>query len=165
PVASSGLKSVYYWRAGNSGAWTGGPSSQWAWAWRVNCVSVSGSVPLLSNTGLPVLGRSFSVDLSRALGRTPAILVLGGSKAKWGAFQLPLDLTAAGAPGCRLLASYDIPLGTLTSIAGTASFMLPVPGDTRFLGRQLHNQWVVVDPLVNALGLAFSDGGTATMGR
>lgn len=163
PVPTMGTKTTSYHRESNSGAWNRGPFKVHPWAWRVLCPG-GASVPVLSNTGLPKLGQSYSVDLSLAKGTTGAILITGFSKTQWGVVRLPFDLRVLGATGCSLLVSFDAPFVTATSANGTASLKIPVPQDASLAGAQLHHQWTVVDA-ANALGLVFSGGGTATLGR
>ena len=42
---------------------------------------------------------------------------------------------------------------------------LPVPKDSSLVGVKLYFQWGVLDPLANALGFKFSNGGTALIGN
>lgn len=162
PVPTTGTKGTSYHREANSGAWNRGPFTINPWAWRVLCPGGS-AVPALSNTGLPKLGTTYAVDLSKAKAKTAAILITGLSKQTWGPIKLPLDLSPLGAKGCSLLVSYDITAATATSAGGTASSSIPVPNDKNLTGIQVHHEWMVVDA-ANALGLVFSNGGTATLG-
>lgn len=124
-----------------------------------------GAVPALSNTGVPTIGRSFRIDLSGALAQTAAGLILGASNTRWGSFRLPLSLAPFGASGCQLLASFDLVGGAATSASGTASVAIGIPNVASLVGVVFHNQWFVVDANANTLGAAWSNGGTARIGR
>jgi hypothetical protein len=121
-------------------------------------------IPVLSNTGRPVINTTFSVDLAQAAPSTVAVLALGVSNSQWGTLPLPLDLTAAGAPGCNLLCSIEASGGVATSNAGTASAPFPLPNSVTLVGVRFYNQWLVVDKTANRLGIAFSNGGNALIG-
>jgi hypothetical protein len=123
----------------------------------------SNATPVLAATGRPILNTTFSVDLSNALASTPALLLTGVSKTLWGTLPLPLDLTSLGAPGCQLLCSPDLVFGLVTDTAGRAKLPLSIPNDQRLNGLRWFNQYAVIDP-VNALRLAFSNGGEAIVG-
>lgn len=164
PVPVQSPKATSYHRTtSTTGAWNG-PFTVHPWAWRVLCPGTA-STPALANTGLPKLGTSFSVDLSGAKESSAAVLITGLSKTTWGVIPLPFDLKGLGAAGCSLLASYDFPFVAPTSATGSASLTLPVPATNSLNGLQLHQQWLVLDVPANALGFAFSNGGTATLGN
>jgi len=120
---------------------------------------------VLGNTGLPQLGGSFSIDLSGALASAPSFLINGVSNTTWGPVPLPLDLSGAGASGCNLLVSFDLISPAVSDAGGAASVRIPLPNDSRLLGFKLHGQWMTVDKPANRLGLVFTGGGTATLGR
>jgi hypothetical protein len=121
------------------------------------------ATPRLSPTGRPILNQTFSVDLSLARASSPAILITGVSKTKWGAFNLPLDLTPLGAPGCSLLCSVELTLGLATDPAGAAKVPFSIPNTPGLVGLQWFNQFAVLDT-VNVLKLVFSNGGEAIVG-
>lgn len=122
------------------------------------------SGPTLSATGTPGLGKSFSVDLSGLTGTAAAGLIFGGSTSKWGAFNLPLDLTLAGAPGCSLLVSFDASIG-LAVLNGTGSVKFTIPNQNSLLGLRFFNQFFVLDSAANTLGLIWSNGGNGLIGN
>jgi len=163
PIAGAGTTSPHYFRPCCTGAWTG-PKTATRWAWRVTCIS-GGAAPVLGNTGLPRLGSNFSFDLSGALPNAPSFLINGLSTTTWGLIPLPLDLTRAGAAGCKLLVSFDLVSATVSDATGAASVPFSLPNDARLIGFKLHGQWMTLDKPANGLGLAFSNGGTATLGR
>ncbi|MFQ5505514.1 MAG: hypothetical protein ACE5F1_12055, partial [Planctomycetota bacterium] len=113
---------------------------------------------------LPRLGQLLSVNLSFAKKNAAACLIIGASKKAWGALTLPLDLTAAGAPGCSLLVSFDLQQCLTASGSGTATVKLPIPKDARLCGVQFHNQFFVFDSTANQLGLSWSNGGSGRIG-
>jgi hypothetical protein len=123
-----------------------------------------GAVPVLAATSLPDIGKILTVTLAKAKASTVAVFALGASKTTWGPFPLPLDLTAAGAGGCSLLVSLDLLGGVPVDSLGAATVNLPIPNDVMLRGVVFHNQWLVVDSGANTLGIAFSNGGTATIG-
>ncbi|MCB9882944.1 MAG: hypothetical protein H6832_04425 [Planctomycetes bacterium] len=76
------------------------------------------------------------------------------------------DAAETGAPGCYLVASYDMLIGaSATTSYGTAAIPIQVPSDASLVGNAFHNQWFVLDAGANKLGLTFSNGGTAIVGR
>ena len=80
-----------------------------------------GLVPLLSNTGTPKIGTTFSVDLSQARPNTTAFLALGFSDTTWLGQPLPLDLGKFGAPTCFLYSSVTLLHVVMTDATGSAS--------------------------------------------
>ena len=114
------------------------------------CPGSGGTVPLIqTGGGSPTVGNGqFSLLLSKALGNTTALLLMGASASSWGGIPLPLDLSALGMPGCFLLVSPDIVFARTTSPAGLASVPVPIPPipSPVLIGAQIHFQWYVVDP-------------------
>ncbi|MEZ5988024.1 MAG: hypothetical protein R3F30_02640 [Planctomycetota bacterium] len=160
---ASGTNYIHYWHSPTATAWSG-PFTTQKWAFRIDCAG-SNSVPALSATGLPKPNTKFSIDLSNALPSSAAGLVFGASNTVWGPIKLPLDLTPAGASGCNLLVSFDNLLIAPTDTSGNASVGLPVPNDAKLMGINFFNQFFVVDPKANGLGLAFSNGGNGVIGN
>ena len=122
------------------------------------------SAPILSATGTPAMGKSFSIDLSNGNGNTAAGLIFGVSKTVWGAAKLPFDLSGAGGTGCSLLVSFDA-LIALPVVSGAGSVKFAVPINKALLGTSFHNQFFAVDKSANALGLSFTNGGTGLIGN
>jgi hypothetical protein len=87
----------------------------------------------------------FALYLSKALGSTTAILLLGLSP-----LTPPLSLDPLGSPGCSLLVfpDFTFPLATSGSGAGAGKAVvpLPVPPDASLSGAELFFQWYVSDP-------------------
>ncbi|MFQ5504613.1 MAG: hypothetical protein ACE5F1_07445 [Planctomycetota bacterium] len=122
------------------------------------------AIPVLGATGRPILGKTFDVKVSGAKPTTAAVLVIGVSNTAWGKTPLPFSLAPFNAPGCNLLVSYDLLKGTAVDANGNGKVTLPVPNLPVFLGQRIHNQYFVVDLAANGMGLAWSNGGTATLG-
>jgi len=114
---------------------------------------------VIGKSNRPAIGSSdFAVELNGASPGQSAFSSIGGSRTLWGALPLPFDLTAAGAPGCSVLASFDLTVPTVTDGAGLASITLPVPNQTALVGRAMYAQWASVDAAgTNPLPLAFSN--------
>ena len=122
--------------------------------WRRSSISSWNGI---SNTGLPQIGQTFSVDLNRAASNTAAGLVFGLSKTNF-------NLTAFGAPGCWILAPFDVLLITRTSNLGKSRLSFPIPQDPTLKGLVFYNQWVIHDPPANNFGFVFSNGGAGRIG-
>ena len=125
---------------------------------------IGGRIPVLTNTNEPIVGKSFSVDLSSAPGNRPVLLFFGVSKTKWGVLRLPFDLRPFGAANCSLLASGEVSLPTVTNAIGLASATFPVPLVKNLCNLQFFYQYIVIDPGANSLGLIMSNGGNARLG-
>jgi hypothetical protein len=125
----------------------------------------SNGVVTLGHTGRPVLGQPMSIDLSGARALAVGVNMLGVSNTKFGAFDLPFDFTAWGAPGCQMLASLDLLAALLTDAQGKASVAFTVPNQAALIGVLFFDQFVVLDKPANQMGATFSNGGRATLGR
>lgn len=155
---------VPYWRNnGSGGSWVRFTTRPWGY--RVLCSTAGGAIPTLANTGTPVVGVPFSIDLGQAAASVPAALFVGSSDKLWNTVPLPLDLTAAGAQGCSVLTSVDFLLPVVTNSAGAAKLTIPVPNDLRLHTARFFNQFVVIDTKANALGVALSNGGAGVIGK
>ena len=58
----------------------------------------------------------------------------------------------------------DVLIPVLTNAVGSASVPLAIPNDTTLRGVLFYNQFLVVDPLANSLGLVLTHGMEATVG-
>lgn len=117
--------------------------------------------------GLPLRVESASTQVlwgrpwvARVLDAVPGSLVVfafgSGSTGTWGGLQLPVDLTAAGAPNCFV--SIDV-LDTYFQVAlgdGSAQFGFSVPNDPRLLGAWVHYQAGALQSGLNAMGVVTS---------
>jgi len=123
------------------------------------------AVPLLYSTSTPQIGDTFRVRLAQARASAAALLCLGLSDANWAGLALPLDLAWLGAPGCRLLVSIDHAQAVATDASGSGSLNYDLPDNIYLLGGRFYNQYLVLDPPANTLGLALSNGGAAIVGN
>lgn len=123
--------------------------------------SVPGREVLTSDVGLPWIGSTYDVTVSRAAASTFAVLLSGLSDTTYQGAPLPSPLP--GAPGCDLQASADVSTAVIVSPTGTASSPISVPSSASLMGLPLFHQWAVLDS-VNSLGLVVSDAGKATVG-
>lgn len=119
------------------------------------CKGSGGWLPTSVGRGAGRAGNgSFAFGLHGAKA-APGIAVLIIGVTNKGLF--PIDLTAAGAPGCFLRNDPSLMFGaTLSGTAngiGAASLPVPLPNATL----TLFTQWMVLDS-ANSLGLVFSDG-------
>ncbi len=133
------------------------------------CKGEGGYIPEISNTGIPKIGQSFYVNVTRINGQRFVWLMVGLSNKKWGNINLPFDLTNLGATGCSLLVENRVTYPSL-SMGGPVGFgysrvKLDIPGHNLFLGINLFLQWMVQAPNANPVSLAFSNGGIAIIGR
>ena len=158
-----GSKAVHYWHGPTSTSWRG-PFKTQNWAWRVDCAGGK-SITSLSNSGVPKINGSFSVDLSGALPSTVGLLAFGASKTKFLGLNLPLDLKIVGATGCFLNMSMDASMTAPVDAQGKAQVKLGLPNDPKLLGIRFHNQFLVLDKAANPFGFSFSNGGTGVIGR
>jgi hypothetical protein len=128
------------------------------------CQGTAG-VPTLSAAGVPEIGASFAVNLSSAPALRSATLLLGASNTKWIALNLPFDLRPLGAAGCSVLTSGEITVGVTTSPFGLASVPITIPNDLSIVDSVFFDQFYVIDPAANQLGITWSNGGRGQIGR
>lgn len=121
------------------------------------------SMPKLSAAAAPKIGSTFKLDLSQAISSRPALAVFGFNDKKLGPIALPLDLTGP-APGCWLFQSLELIFVTASTGKGAASANLPIPNNKNFVGINFMNQWIILNPGGNTLGLLFSNGGKGVIG-
>ena len=159
-----GVNGVHYWHGPTSTTWSG-PFTTQKWAWRVLCPGGVPQVPLIGNSGLPQLGNKMSVTLDQARASSSAVLTLGFSNTLWAGIPLPFDLTPLGGTGCSLFNAIIMIMPVTTGGTGQASLPVAIPNDPFLLGAPFYNQWIVVDPQANSLGLAFSAGGIGMIGK
>ena len=133
---------------------------------RFNYQGIGNDVPVLTNTGRPVLGQSFTADLRSARANAAAGLAYGFSTKTWGSIPLPFDLAPLGASGCQLLLSFDgVAAAVVADAAGDANVKVSIPNIPSLNGLQWHYQYFVLDAGANGLGLAFSNGATVKIGE
>ena len=124
------------------------------------CPGSSGT-PKLSYTGLPQVGKTFSVDLSGALASTVALHLIGLTNS---APVFPLDLTPFGAPGCNLYISPDFAISTPT-LQGSISQKVAVPNNSALVGVRYWDQFLVLDKQANKFGWSASNQGRVLIGK
>jgi len=113
----------------------------------------------MSTSGRPVLGTSFDLVTSEISPTTIfGLAILSTTELNPG-----VSLTSFGLSGCELYQTLDVtalwaPLGT------TASIPWPLPSTPSLAGFDVFCQSVALDPLVNALGMAVSNGIKLTVG-
>ena len=128
----------------------------------INCTP-DYQVPQIGNTGRPVLGTSFDVELTSALPTSLAVLVQGLSDQTYAGGSLPATLP--GTAGCDLLVSPDVTDTAFTDAAGAGSRTVTIPNSAALEGLSVFYQWVVLDQQANAIGLVTSDAALGTIGQ
>ncbi len=129
------------------------------------CKGSNNVVPALSNTAVPTIGKSFTISCSNIKAGAAVGLITGISNTKWGTGNLPGDLGLVGAPGCKLLVSMDSVFPLVANASGVASLVGNMPNITALIGVTFYQQCLVIDPLVNALGMSWSNGGIGKVGK
>jgi hypothetical protein len=119
----------------------------------------SNGTPTLIATDAPRLGQSFTLDTS-GLNTSLNISVFVQSLTT----ITPLPLDAIGMPGCTGYVSPDL-LTSITGAAGHACMTIAVPSNGALMGMVLNSQSLSLDPGINALSLAASNGHTGTIGN
>ena len=150
---STGARQTHFWLGPPT--W-GGPWNTQRWVYQVYCLGGS-PAPRLSNTGVPTINKTFSIDLSSAKANTNSILAVGLVKTN-------ISLAINGAPGCTLYTGPIILVSGQTDSTGKRSVSIPVPNDTNLVNLQFYVQFVVFDN-VNPLGLLWTQGGDGKIGR
>ena len=124
-------------------------------------------VPVLTMSGLPELGASYTVRISQ-LNPQPGlfgILLTGLSDQQWSGGSLPANLAGFGLQGCTLLASDESQI-TLLQSQGQSQRSFTLPAATGFLGLVLHHQFLGLDPTApNSVGAAMSNAGAVRVGN
>ena len=153
-------------RVYNSGQATGTSGSVDNLAIVASLMSAGGAsiAPNLQADGVPQLGQTFSVVLRHGAPASPAVLVHGGSMTSWVGVSLPLNLGFLGAPECCILTDSLINLATVVDQDGVAEVPYSIPSNSVFTGLTFYNQFILLDPAANSLGLTTSNGGKALIG-
>ena len=125
---------------------------------------LAGATPNLQAAGVPQLGGTFAVVLRNARPNAPAFLAHGTSRSAWASLPLPFDLTALGAPGCALATDYALTLPLTIAVTGQGKFVYTIPNLPVLTGQNFCNQGLILDAAANALGMALTNGGIATIG-
>lgn len=141
----------------------GGPPGHYE-VFGAGCFGATRTRPELGWDNLPIVGASFNVVLANGLPSSFALLTIGDSNTIWSGNPLPMSLAPQGAPGCDVLASVAATLLTPINAAGGATVPLAVPNNVGLAGFVLFDQWFVLDPAANPLGVKVSNGGIGTIG-
>lgn len=160
----------------NGGASWNGPFQSVQWKFRIwtgsaghytafgaGCLGVIGT-PEFDYVGVPYVNSTWTLALDFGAVNSVAILSFGDSDAVFGATPLPFALDMLGAPGCDILAAPLVTLFVATDSFGRAQVTGAIPNDPGFVGFQIFNQWVCLDPPVNSLGVTVSNGGRGIVG-
>jgi len=129
------------------------------------CPGSYGNQPVLGSKVTPKVGASnFSLEVHGAAASAPFATFLGAN-AKW----TPLDLSAIGVTGCKLLVDSLITLtgrtggGTTMYGDGSASVSIPIPNNPSMRGATLQAQSAIIDtgngrqtPITMTNGLSFT---------
>jgi hypothetical protein len=102
----------------------------------------SAGTPSFTVTGVGRIGERVTCGVG-GTAASVAVLFLGFSDTVWGPVPLPFDLTALGAAGCFVNASWDVVAGA----GAPGEVPLDVPVDTQLGGGAVHLQWALLgDP-------------------
>ena len=141
--------------------WEYAPASPAAYVlFGAGCPGFAG-IPSLTPNGssLPWLGDTFTARLDN-LGGNPFLnvpfLTLGDSRATWGSFSLPLDLSFLGMLGCTAYTN-SIANYPLANVGGTATWSVQIPNDPTLAGTSFYTQAGVTAPGANPFGVAMSN--------
>jgi hypothetical protein len=120
--------------------------------------------PSMVVDSLPQLGETMTVILRNAMPGTAAALMHGFDDRFIGGQQLPLPLDSTGAPGCILYNSADVFLPVWVGPDGQAKIEYRIPDNPSLSGVRFHNQFFVLNPGVNELGIVSSNAGIGRVG-
>lgn len=122
------------------------------------CPGSNQQTPAFVQGSMPGLGTNFTVQVQRALPSSAGLLVLGADRRGDVFGPLPRPLDPLGLFGCTqytgVLTMLFAPIGN----SGDGSLTIPVPNDPGLAGLHLPMQWVIADPLANAVGAVASNG-------
>jgi hypothetical protein len=163
PFGEGGVTTAYAMKPSSGNVWSLG-DTKLPWNFLVKMTDETGDEHLvLAPEGIPRLGDRFDVRLSFAPANAVAILWNGSSNLKWGSLELPYQYP--GSYGCFVHVAWDgFMLATTADGLGNAAIPFLVPNDPILAGLELHQQWLVLDPLANPFGVTSSNGGTAVLG-
>jgi hypothetical protein len=107
-------------------------------------------------SGLPQLGRSFSLRVRAAAANNFAFAAVGNPST--------IDLTVLGAPGCfaHILPYWILPVAT--DAVGRGAVGIAVPTTPSLIGARLDSQWFTLDPAANQLGIVTSTAVAIVLG-
>lgn len=126
------------------------------------CAGSSG-LPTIQIAPLPRVGASITVSATNVRPLQPGILAFGASNTSWGTQPLPAPLDALGMTGCTLWISPDL-LEQVSTGLGIARWTAPIPNDVGLIGARFFNQFLLLDPGVNPLGVVASNASVCGIG-
>lgn len=121
--------------------------------------------PTLTPVSMPQLGTMFLMEVD-ALPTTPTLTIgaIGFANGSYGGLPLPLDLAAAGMPGCNLWIAPEPVLFPAVGTGGTSLWGLAMPASLETIGLAFYAQAFAVAPGANAAGLLASNACSAVVG-
>jgi hypothetical protein len=121
------------------------------------CSGINGELRHLA-AGTPEPGKRIDYRIVSGPPGSVALLSLGLSNQRWGAFDLPLALDFAGANGCNLYTEPMFLLAVPLDRNGYASVPLTLASGSASVGLSHHTQFLALDPAANPLGITTSNG-------
>jgi len=110
-----------------------------------------------SETPQVMWGRPANLRVLHARPQAMTILLIGSKvSGTWNGINLPLELTAVGAPGCHLAVDILAAPRVVADQNGVATYSFVLPSQPQLLGVRVHVQGVAQDVKANALGLVSS---------
>lgn len=125
---------------------------------------ITSTLPSLVVDSMPQLGETMRVILRHALPGSAGILAHGFSDQSYGGQSLPYALDSLGAPGCMLYNNIDAFLPVFIDANGQALIEYRIPDIPELSGIQFFNQFLIVNPGVNELGIVTTNGGIGRVG-
>lgn len=138
-------------------------SGEASYGWFENGCAGNFGVPGNRASADPRLGTTMTVTVD-GLAQNLAIMILGVSNTNSPLGALPIDLTAAGAPGCLLHVANNA-TALLLGGGNQATWSLNVPNQPNLVCTRFFTQALSLDPGVNALGAVFSDAAAGVIGQ
>jgi hypothetical protein len=128
------------------------------------CPGQNGTPALAARAGaLPWLGDTFEVELGNLPPGPFCLLLLGTSRTRWGAIDLPARLDHLGMAGCELFVSGDVLL-PVPAGGGRARAALAIPTDPALAGADFFMQSWQIDCAANPGCATVSNPAVATLG-
>ena len=130
------------------------------------CPGSQGTVPNLAMRPgeLPILGSTFTVEVTTPAPNQIAIPFMGLSNTMTGSMTLPLSLAPIGATGCFLEVDPAISNFGLSDGLGRLAFAFSIPNQANLIGLSFYQQALVYDPSANAARIVLSNSGVGVIG-
>ncbi|MBI5850271.1 MAG: hypothetical protein HZB39_04420 [Planctomycetes bacterium] len=117
--------------------------------------------PLFSFSGSPRLGGLLGIHCGPTYASTVVFLLgFDTHRPTW-----PMELSAFGAPGCRLYHEIMTTITVFTDVTGTGNSLLSIPTVSSLAGTPLYVSAAVPDLLINAGGFTTTNYGRALLGN